>query len=150
MYSGHSLPLHVFSKLLVLKFCCMCKLHTFCRNRNLVIMRCVYPPSQKPPRLLNISPKESVLFLFIFKIVSLFYVGVQLINKVVLVVDGLQSGSTTHTLLSLLFQILFPFRLFQNIEQSGSFCLQQSTWQKSLIKVPSFTLSDFNFSDDFS
>ena len=46
----------------------------------------------------------------------LFYIGVQLINNVVLV-SGLQSGdSVIHIHVSVLFQILSPFRLLQNIE----------------------------------
>ena len=49
----------------------------------------------------------------------LFYVGVQLINTVVLVSGEQQSNSIIHIYVSTLFQILFPFRLFYNIEQSS-------------------------------
>ena len=44
--------------------------------------------------------------------------GVSLINDVVLVSGVQQSDSVVHIHVSVLFQILFPFRLLQNIEQS--------------------------------
>ena len=59
----------------------------------------------------------------------LFYVGVQLINNVLSVSGVQESVSVIHIHVSILFQILFPFRLLQNIEQSspcytvGSCCL---------------------------
>ena len=48
-----------------------------------------------------------------------FYIGVSLINNVVLVSGVQQSDSVIHTHVSILFQILFPFRLLQNIERSS-------------------------------
>ena len=45
--------------------------------------------------------------------------GVQLIYNVVLVSGVQQSGSVIHTHVSLLFQIIFLFRLLHNIEQSS-------------------------------
>ena len=46
----------------------------------------------------------------------LFYIGVSLINNVVLVSGIQQSNSVIH--ISILFQILFPFRLLKSIEWS--------------------------------
>ena len=43
-----------------------------------------------------------------------------MINNVVLVSGVQQSDSVIHIHVSILFQILFPFRLLQNIEQSRS------------------------------
>ena len=40
-----------------------------------------------------------------------------MINSVVLVLGAQQSGSVLHIHVSILFQILFPFRLLHNIEQ---------------------------------
>ena len=67
-----------------------------------------YPSAKKenPP---------SVFFFFYF----LCYIGVELINYVVLVSGVQQSDSVTHMHVSILFQILFPIRLLQNIEQSS-------------------------------
>ena len=48
----------------------------------------------------------------------LFYIGVELINTIVLVSGVQQSDSVIHIHVSILFQILFPFRLLQSIEQS--------------------------------
>ena len=48
----------------------------------------------------------------------LFYIGVQLINNVVLVSGIQQSDSLIHIHVSVLFQILFPFRLLQCTEKS--------------------------------
>ena len=42
-----------------------------------------------------------------------------LINNVVIVSDVQQSDSVIHIHLSIVFQILFPFRLLQNIEQNS-------------------------------
>ena len=56
-------------------------------------------------------------FKFIFKF--LFYIGVELINNVALVSGVQQSDSLIHTHVSVLFQILFPFSLLQNIVQSS-------------------------------
>ena len=49
----------------------------------------------------------------------LFYIGVSLINNVVLVSGGQQSDSIIHIHVSILFQILFPTRSLHNIEQSS-------------------------------
>ena len=46
---------------------------------------------------------------YIFKF--LFYIGEQLINNVVLVSGVQQSDSVIHIHVSILFQILFPYRL---------------------------------------
>ena len=53
-------------------------------------------------------------FFFFFNF--LFYIGAQLINNVVLVSGVQQSDSVIHIHVSILFQILFPFRLLHNIE----------------------------------
>ena len=52
---------------------------------------------------------------FVFKN-FLFYIGVSLINNVVLVSDVQQSESVIHVYVSILFPILFPFKLLHNIE----------------------------------
>ena len=49
----------------------------------------------------------------------LFYIGVELIDNVVLVSGVQQSDSVIHIHVSILFQIIFPLRLLQNIEQSS-------------------------------
>ena len=58
------------------------------------------------------------LHTFFFKSLTyfLFYIGAELINNVVLVSGVQQSGSVIHMYVSVLSQILFPFRLLQNIE----------------------------------
>ena len=57
-----------------------------------------------------------------------FYIGVQLINNAVLVSGVQQSDSVIHIHVSILFQILFPFRLLQNIEQSSLCCTVGPCW----------------------
>ena len=49
----------------------------------------------------------------------LFYIRVQLIDNIVLVSSVQQSDLAIHIYVSILFQILSPFRLLQNIEQSS-------------------------------
>ena len=56
-----------------------------------------------------------VYFIFFFNF--LFYTGAQLIDNVVLESGVQQSDSVIHTRASILFQIIFPFSLLQNIEQ---------------------------------
>ena len=58
-----------------------------------------------------------ILFLF-FKILFILF-GVQLINNVVLVSGVQQSDLVIHIHVSILLQILFPFRLLHNMEQSS-------------------------------
>ena len=48
----------------------------------------------------------------------LFYIGLELINNVVMVLGVQQSDSVIHIHVSILFQIIFPFRLLQNNEQN--------------------------------
>ena len=48
----------------------------------------------------------------------LFHIGVQFTNNVVLVSGAQESDSVIHIHVSTLFQILFPFRLLQNTEQT--------------------------------
>ena len=64
----------------------------------------------------------------------LFQIGVQLINNVVLVSGVQQSDSVIHIDVSILFQILFPIRLLQNIEQSSLCCTvvwRQDIWERT-------------------
>ena len=56
-------------------------------------------------------------FFIIIKV--LFYIGVYLINNDVLVTGIQQSDSVIPIQVSILFQILFPFKLLQNIEPSS-------------------------------
>ena len=51
-----------------------------------------------------------------------------MINNVVLVSGVQQSDSVTHIHTSILFQILFPFRLLQSIEQSSLCCTVGPCW----------------------
>ena len=53
------------------------------------------------------------------------YIEVLLINNVVLVSGVQQSDSVIHIQVSILFQVLFPLKLLQNIEQS-SLCYQKA------------------------
>ena len=50
---------------------------------------------------------------------QLIYIGVQLISNAVLVLGVQQSDSVTHINILILFQVIFPFRLLHNIEQSS-------------------------------
>ena len=61
------------------------------------------------------APLSSLLFIFTI----LFYIGVQLVNNAI--VSGVQqSDSVIHTLLYVSsFQILLPYRLLRNIQQSS-------------------------------
>ena len=61
-------------------------------------------------RLSNLS----TFILFFFKF--LFYIGVWLIYNVVIGSGVQQSDSVIHIHISTVFQILFPYRLLQNIE----------------------------------
>ena len=49
----------------------------------------------------------------------LVYIGIQLINNIVLVSGVQQSDSVIRIHVSILFQVLFSFRLLQNTEQSS-------------------------------
>ena len=64
------------------------------------------------------------LFFFNF----LFYIYIQLINNVVIVSCVQQSDSVIHIRVSVIFQILFPFRLLQNIEQSPLCYILDPCW----------------------
>ena len=64
----------------------------------------------------------------------LFYIGVQLVNNVVLVSGVQQSDSVIHTHVPILFQILFPIRLLQNIEQ-GSLCYTVGPCWLSILNI---------------
>ena len=86
---------------------------------------------------------QEILFysVFFFFLNFLFYIGMWLINNVVLVSRVQQSVSVIHTHVSVLFsKNFFPFRLFHNTEQSslcyigypffggGGGCAQSSLW----------------------
>ena len=63
----------------------------------------------------------SVLFHFFSKFFTLFlfYIGVQLIYTIVLASGVRQSDSLIHTHVSILFQVLSPYRPIENIKQSS-------------------------------
>ena len=61
-----------------------------------------------------------------------------MINSVVLVLGTQQSGSVIHIHVSILFLILFPFRLLQNIEQS-SLCGTVSLYWLPILNIVSRT-----------
>ena len=58
----------------------------------------------------------------------LFYVGVELINNIVFVLDVQQNDSVIHIHVSILFQTLFPFRSLYNIEESSPCCIVGPCW----------------------
>ena len=62
-----------------------------------------------------------------------------MINNVVLTSDVQESDSVMHTHVSMLFQILFPFRLLQNIEQSPLCYMVGPCWL-SVLNVTLYTL----------
>ena len=80
-----------------------------------------------------------------------FFIEVYLIYNVVLVSGVQQSDSVIHTYLSLLFQILFPYRLLQDIEHNSLcytvgpclFYIQQCVSNPKLLIYPSPTFSFF-------
>ena len=72
------------------------------------------------------------------KIFFKFYIGTQLINNVVLVLGVQRSDSVIHLHVSILFQILFPFRLLQNIEQH-SLCYTLGPCWLSILNITECT-----------
>ena len=66
------------------------------------------------------------MFLVFFNV--LFYIGVQLINNVVIVSGVQQSDSVIHVHVSIVFQILFPFKLLHDMEQSSLCCTVGPCW----------------------
>ena len=58
-----------------------------------------------------------------------------MINSVVLVSGVQQSDSVIHIHVSILFQILFTFRLLQSIEQSSLCCTVSPCWLSILYIV---------------
>ena len=65
----------------------------------------------------RVMQQHSLSWVLYLKKFFLFYTGAQLINNVVLESGIQQSDSVIHTRASILFQIIFPFSLLQNIEQ---------------------------------
>ena len=74
------------------------------------------------------------VFIFLIKKLKQFYIGVYLINSVMLVSGVQQSDSIIHIQVSILFQILFPFWLLQNIEQS-SLCYSVGPCWLSILNI---------------
>ena len=72
--------------------------------------------------------------LTLFFLTFLFYTGVYLINNVMLASGIQQSDSVIHIHVSILFQIIFPIRLLQNIEQS-SLCYTVGPCWLSILKI---------------
>ena len=77
------------------------------------------------------------MFLFICSFLKVFILGfsIKLIDNVVLVSGVQQSGSVIHIHVSLLFQIVFHFRLLQNIGQS-SLCYTVDLCWLSIFNIP--------------
>ena len=69
-----------------------------------------------------------VQFLYINYTILKFYIGVSLINIIVLLSHVQQSDSDIHIQVSIIFQILFPFSLLQNNEQSSLCCTVGPCW----------------------
>ena len=78
--------------------------------------------------------QKGVCVMFLYLLWLLFYIGVELINNLTLTSGVKQSDSVTHIPVSVLFQVLFPFRLLQNIEQS-SLCYAVGPWWFSILNV---------------
>ena len=92
---------------------------------NIIIIT-VYPESEKLTHICLISRNQFLKFMhfiiyyYIYVFIKfLFYIRVYLINNVVLVSGVQQTDSVIHIHVSILFQIIFLFRLLQNIEQSS-------------------------------
>ena len=68
---------------------------------------------------MNESLTSSLFYFFLM----LFYIGVELIDRVVIVLGGRKRDSTIHTHVSILPQTLLPFRLSYNIGQSSMCCI---------------------------
>ena len=104
-------------------FTCSCslvtKLISLLWGVNLIHNHVIQLPARKlwklsiTPSFMS-SPLAFVTTLFLKKF--LFYTGVQLIYNVVLASGVQQSDPVIHIHISILFQILFPYRLLQNIE----------------------------------
>ena len=91
--------------------------HRFCFKIYLILLN-IYIANPALFWLLftyNIFPS----FHFVFFLNFLFYIGVQLINNVVIVSDAQQSNSAIHIHVSILPQTPLPSRLPHNIEQSS-------------------------------
>ena len=71
---------------------------------------------------------------FSIKFFIFIFIGVELIYNIVLVSGVHQSESVIHIHTAFLFQILFPYRSLQNIEQS-SLCYIVGLYQLSIIYV---------------
>ena len=71
----------------------------------------------------------------IYSFLFSFYIGVSLINNIVFVSGERQSDSIIHIHVSTLFQILFPFGLLQNIEQSSLCYIVAPRWLSILDTV---------------
>ena len=80
------------------------------------------------------SPSNTYYHIFLNFI---FYIGVWLINSVLLVSGVQQSDSIIHVHVSILFQILFPFRLLHNIEQS-SLCYTVGPCWLSILNIAAY------------
>ena len=64
-----------------------------------------------------------------FKIQLLIYIGVQLIYSIVLILVVWEINSLIHTHISILPQILFPYRLLKTIEQNSCAVQQVFCWE---------------------
>ena len=71
-------------------------------------------------------------FIMIFKKI-LFYIGVLLINNVVLVSRVPQSDSVTQRHVYMYFKIIFPFSLLLNVEQTSLYSTVGPFWLSILI-----------------
>ena len=73
----------------------------------------------------HLEENMSIMSIIAFK-KTLFYIRIQLINNLVLVSSVQKSYSVIHV--SIPFQILVPFRLLQNTEQSSLFYIVGPYW----------------------
>ena len=78
--------------------------------------------SQQPYRYMLFICTPFTTFYFYLFFNFHFYIGAQFLNNVVLISGVQQSDSVIHIHLSILFQILFLFRLLHRIEQSSLLC----------------------------
>ena len=72
--------------------------------------------------------KNVPVVLFSFFLIYLFYIGVHLINNVVIILGVQQSDSVYTYPCTYSFQIIFPFRLLRNIQQSSPCCPAGPCW----------------------
>ena len=108
-----------------------------CREQGRDLGQSSIPISHGPPHrpldVLCVTPIP-LFFQRVFIYFLINFIGVQLIYNVVLVSVVQQSESVMHTHISTLFQILFPCRSLQSIEQSF-LCYTVGSYELSILYI---------------